>query len=52
MSEKKAKALRKMVYGDGSRRTVGIYGRLKSGQIINVPESLRAIYQAAKRAAK
>jgi hypothetical protein len=50
MNGRKAKALRKKVYGDGSLRVRRVYGRLNNGQIVNDPSSPRAIYQAAKRA--
>jgi len=52
MNGKKAKALRKKVYEEGSLRVRRVYGRLSNGQIVNDPSTPRAIYQAAKKAAK
>ena len=46
MRNKKAKAIRKQVYGDYSHR-LRKYIQLKSGQIINV--GLRAKYKIAKK---
>ena len=49
MNEKKAKKLRKEIYGDMSLRIDRNYVRDGRGAIRNHPESLRAKYQAAKR---
>ena len=49
MRGKKAKRIRKMVYGDKSQRVERVY--IKQGQTIrNDPLSLRAIYQMTKKA--
>jgi hypothetical protein len=51
MRGKKAKALRKIVYGDMSLRTPRKYLEVKMGRgrvIYNDPKSLRAKYQRAK----
>ena len=50
MRGKKAKRIRKMVYGDNSqRKSERVY--IKDGKTIrNDPLSLRAIYQMAKKA--
>ena len=61
MSGKKAKAIRRKVYGDQALRQPRKYGRLRNqrdektgdmipGTIYNKPDSLRARYQAAKKA--
>lgn len=49
MSGRKAKALRRLVYGDFSQRRARQDLRAPHGQIINDPHSLRAIYQREKR---
>jgi hypothetical protein len=47
MNDKKAKLLRKTVYGN--TYPIRDYETLKNGQIINVETSLRSIYQKTKR---
>lgn len=50
MNEKKAKALRKKVYGKLSRKQVRTYITINRGPtIINHPESYRYKYQQLKR---
>ena len=60
MNGKKAKAIRRAVYGEQSQRQPRRYVRLNNqrdektgdrvpGTILNRPDSLRARYQAAKR---
>lgn len=49
MSGRKAKALRRAVYGDLSLKAPRAYMRASFGTIINHPQSLRAIYQSEKR---
>ena len=49
MNGRKAKALRREVYGDGSRRPKRQYVRGRNGGIENAPNSLRARYQSAKK---
>jgi hypothetical protein len=49
MNGKKAKAIRRDVYGDQSQREPRQYARTNSGGIINRPDSLRALYQKAKK---
>lgn len=49
MNATKAKAIRKQVYGDLSRKADRQYLRASFGTIINHPNSLRAQYQQAKR---
>jgi len=48
MNGRKAKALRREVYGDGTRRPKRRYVR-KNGTIENAPNSPRARYQEAKK---
>ncbi len=48
MNDKKAKLLRKSVYGDMDYRE-RVYETLKSGQIINKEIPLRSVYQRTKR---
>ena len=50
MNDKKAKQLRKKIYGDISLKTDRQYIRMGGG-IRNHPASLRAKYQAAKKGA-
>lgn len=53
MNGRKAKALRKEIYGDDSKRPKRVYGYLKGVEgIRNHPASPRAKYQALKRQAK
>ena len=49
MSERKAKALRKKIYGDVSQRIPKQYIKMSNGSIVNHPASLRAKYQQEKR---
>ncbi len=49
MNGKKAKAIRKEVYGDISLRIKRNYVVLISGEIVNHPASYRAKYQKAKK---
>ncbi|MBI5056982.1 MAG: hypothetical protein HZB61_10250 [Nitrospirae bacterium] len=49
MSERKARSLRKKVYGDVSQRIPRQYLRASTGSIVNHPASLRAKYQQEKR---
>lgn len=51
MRGKKAKQLRKKIYGDYSHKARR-YMRLDSGQIINAPDSLRSKYLKAKNGKK
>ena len=54
MSGRRAKAMRREVYGDLSLRTPRKYfmveNRAYIGQIVNDPKGLRALYQRAKKA--
>jgi hypothetical protein len=52
MNARKAKALRKKVYGDLSKRQPRFYQKNEKGMIINRPGSYRFIYQQAKRASR
>ena len=52
MNLKKAKTLRKQVFGDMALRQRWNYLQLESGQVIVDPDSLRAKYQMVKRAWK
>jgi len=47
---KKAKWVKRTVYGATSIKNPREYIRLSNGQIVNKPNSLRAIYQKLKRA--
>lgn len=48
MSGRKAKALRRDVYGDLSLKAPRAYMRASFGMIINHPQSARAAYQRGK----
>jgi hypothetical protein len=48
MNEKKAKLLRQTVYGKAPQRTRN-YQTLETGQVINMPGTLRYIYQGTKK---
>lgn len=50
MNEKAVKKLRKQIYGEQSLKQKRSYLRGPKGDIINHPESLRAIYQQARKA--
>jgi len=52
MRGKKAKAIRKIVYGDFSIHAKRKYGRHTSGMIINHPKGRRARYLIAKKLAR
>lgn len=49
MNARKAKALRREAYSDGSRRPKRQYVNGRNGGIENAPNSPRARYQAAKK---
>ena len=49
MSGRRAKALRRRIYGDLSLRSSRRYVRVNGSTLANAPESLRARYQQAKR---
>ena len=52
MNARKAKALCKQVYGDGSKRPRRLYQKHRSGVIRLLAGSPRAVYQTLKRQAK
>lgn len=49
MNGKRAKRLRRLVYGDGSLKQPRAYVRTGTGQVRNVERSDRNIYQQAKK---